>query len=435
MKETPLEQDIQEVAFAGLLQTHSEVFFCLSNSLEARRSKAWNPRHYFQLINEANALESFLDDYGARYNREYTFFTEVVASLRGFAQAGYSLSHLIGRLSSYGVDQDFPSDEPEFKNSLERVRDFVRASIVALLKAAKNEASRLGLEITPQEFPEQSFLPVSVRQKLPRNVGVEDLKEEEQKIAEVISKYLLACDMLANVGLHKIESETERRQFLGRVCTEEKARVYEATVHNLQSTYDTYIRNTVLEAKDGKLSRVRGFITISLHLFEAVTHLTHFYERHDSDIRSEQAKKEIATLVSPSEVQDVILNDLLYWSVKCLTGGRVVAEELLASYTNAKQLEVDLEDNLILHARPAALIVGIVNRYGTPVELELAGQKCNAASIIDLLLTVGSHPEEKHFVFRGDALPLNDIALLFQNDLGEGGVEKLPPGLAYLLEK
>jgi len=86
----------------------------------------------------------------------------------------------------------------------------------------------------------------------------------------------------------------------------------------------------------------------------------------------------------------------------------------------------------VLHARPAALIVGIVSRYGTPVELEVKGQNCNAGSILELLVTVGSHPDEKEFTFRGDATPLRDIALLFQYGLGEEGVDALPDELSYL---
>jgi phosphotransferase system HPr-like phosphotransfer protein len=83
-------------------------------------------------------------------------------------------------------------------------------------------------------------------------------------------------------------------------------------------------------------------------------------------------------------------------------------------------------------ARPASLIVGIVQHYAMPVELEIDGARCNAGSILELLLAVGSHPEARRFVFHGDARPLADIQALFQHALGEQGVEKLPEALAYL---
>ena len=96
------------------------------------------------------------------------------------------------------------------------------------------------------------------------------------------------------------------------------------------------------------------------------------------------------------------------------------------------ELVVELPEDLKLHARPASLVVGIVGHYGTPVELELDGQRCNAGSILELLVTVGSNPEARRYVFRGDENPLRDIGLLFQSGLGERGMDALPEQLAYL---
>ena len=52
-----------------------------------------------------------------------------------------------------------------------------------------------------------------------------------------------------------------------------------------------------------------------------------------------------------------------------------------------------------------------------------------------LLVTVGSHCEDKRFVFFGDEKPLRDIGLLFEFGLGEAGIESLPSGLSYLQSK
>jgi hypothetical protein len=62
----------------------------------------------------------------------------------------------------------------------------------------------------------------------------------------------------------------------------------------------------------------------------------------------------------------------------------------------------------------------------------LAGQSCNAASILEFLVCVGSHPDERRFIFRGDENPLRDIRILFEHGLGEDGVESLPESLDYL---
>jgi phosphotransferase system HPr (HPr) family protein len=122
----------------------------------------------------------------------------------------------------------------------------------------------------------------------------------------------------------------------------------------------------------------------------------------------------------------------LFWADRFLQSGAPIAEALLPEYTNLLELEVDLPDHLSLHARPAALIVGIVNHYATPVEMEVNGKRCNAGSILELLVTVGSQPRQRRLVFRGDERPVRDIGRLFENDLGENGMNALPVELSYL---
>lgn len=433
MQETTFEKLILERQFVGLLQAHAEVFFRLSNSLLAPGLESWNKKHFFQLISEADALESFLDDYGARYNRSYAFLTELVASLRWFAHAGYSLTHMLARLDSYGAANWGSSEEwSEARSALENGLEFLRQMAIRLIQAVRGEARRLSIELTPQAFPETNFLPVVARRRLPRSVGQAELENEEQKIGEVVTKFLRACEMLRDLRIRRIQDTRERHAYFARTCTEAQARTYEATVHNLQSTYDTHIQNTVLEARDERLNRLRGRASAALHLLQAVTHLAHFIERHETDIRSEEAKRKISELVDRSEVEAVALNVFLFWADRFLQSGVPLAEALLPEYTKLVELELELPDHLALHARPAALVVGIVNHYSTPVEMEIGGKVCNAGSILELLVAVGSQPRQRRFLFRGDERPVRDIARLFAAELGEKGLEHLPAELSYL---
>jgi len=433
MTETYFEKLILERQFVGLLQAHAEVFFRLSNSLLAPGLDSWNKKHFFQLINEADALESFLDDYGARYNRTYAFLTELVASLRWFAHAGYSISHMVGRLDSYGAPNWGSGEEwVDATRALSDGLEFLRGNAVRLITAVRAEAQRLSIELTPEAFPESNFMPVVARRRLPRSVGQAELENEEQKIGEVATKYLKACDMFADLRVRRIQDAKERHIFFSRVCTEALARTYEATVHNLQSTYDTHMQNTVFEARDERLGKLRGHASAALHLLQAVTHLAHFIERHETDIRSEEAKRKISELIDRPEVEGVALNVFLFWADRFMRSGAALADALLSEYTKNLELEFELPDHLALHARPAALIVGIVNHYSTPVEMEIGSKRCNAGSILELLVTVGSQPHQKRFLFRGDERPVRDIQRLFAAELGERGLDLLPAELAYL---
>jgi hypothetical protein len=163
-----------------------------------------------------------------------------------------------------------------------------------------------------------------------------------------------------------------------------------------------------------RLSKLRGHASAALHLLEAVTHLVHFVERHESGMRHEATERRIAALVDRTHVRDITLNHLLYWATQIVRRGRPLAEDLLPSYTNVQVSTSRSATTSPCTRGPRRLIVGIVNRYGTPVEMEIEGHKCNAASILELMVAVGSHPNARRFRFRGDEKPLRDIELLFQ---------------------
>ena len=434
MSEISLEEVIGETAFARILQTEAEMFFRLTHTLLAREDGAWNRRHYFQLMSEADALEAFLDDHGARHNRTFQLLRELVASTRGFALTGFSVTHLANRLDSYGVVGSLgPTRGEDLRASIRATRELVRGTLLTLLGSIRDQAAKLGLAFPTDAFPEDRY-EERPRLALPRNVGEEELQDDGQKVAEVTSKFLLAGRMFDALSVRRIDDEAQRETYLSSHCREEQARTYEATVHNLQSAYDTYIKNTSIEARDDRLPKLRGHASIALHLLEAVTHLTHFVERHEGTVRNDAADV-VERLVSRARVRDVTLNHLLYQASRVMATGRTVAEELLPSYTNVQAYEVQLADDLMVHARPAALIVGIVNRHATPVEVEIGTHKCNAGSILELMIAVGSNPDARRYVFRGDVNPLRDIALLFENRLGEDGIDTLPPELGYLRDR
>ncbi len=430
MSESSLEEIISEKAFAAELAGRAEPFFRLAKDLLAR-TEDWGRGPYFQLASEADGLEAQLDDHGARYNRTFSFLRELVASLRGFCQAGFSLAHLERRFPTYGVILA-PREREQAQRAITEGRRYLENTARALLQAALAESRSLGVSLPDDSLADAAPFDAGPQRKLPRNMGQEELVNDEQKVAEVASKYLQACAMLEETGIHRILDEVERDQWLSRHCSEEQARVYEATVHNLQSAYDTHVKNSAAEGADPRLPKLRGHVSAALHLLEAVTHMTHFVERHESGQRNEHIEGRIGAVVKRAEVREQTLNHLLYWASVILKRGRPLAEDLLPSYTDLQVLEVELPDTVSMHARPAALIVSIVNHYGTPVEMELDGVRCNAASILELLVAVGSHPNAKRFVFHGDIKPLSDIKLLFEYAVGENGIERLPAQLAYL---
>ncbi|MFT5199285.1 MAG: phosphotransferase system HPr (HPr) family protein [Planctomycetota bacterium] len=432
MAEPSLETIIPETGFADLLDSIAGGFANFSSAVLVSSETRWPKRFYFRLHVEADELEAQLDDYGARHNSAFCLLTELTASIRGFASAGLSLTHLSKRMDGYGINRAMePQAVSALQDGLEQARRFVQSSICRFIEAWWMECEVRGFGLKRSQTPPEA-LPVARRFRLPRDLGNEDLPDEDQRIAEVASKYLQAVDMLKACGLRQESDPSSRRKLLQAGCTEQIARVFEATVHNLQSAYDTYISNTRIEDEDTRLSQLRGHISTVLHLLEGVTHLTHFVERHESGQREEAVEGPLAKLVDRDEVQDLILNNLLAGALAALCAGASLAEELLPRYTDMQTLTVELPEHLSLHARPASLIVAIVTFHGTPVVMEINDKVANAASILEVMVLVGSNLDARIFRFRGDTKPLNDVRLLFEAGLGEEGLQKLPSQLAYL---
>lgn len=435
MTETSLDRIISEEKFATALGTEAEMFFRISNSLQFHSEPNQRQQHLFQLGIESNLLESFLDDHGAKHNRTFCFLRELVASVRGFARVAFALEHLRRRFDGYGTRlMALPDQHAAFHGAIEESTGFTLKTLFRLLGAAQEEAGACGLQKVTKFFPEERLSTGLVNIQLPHNVGDEALEEEDQRVAEVASKYLQVCAMFRDIGVAPIADADARERFFVKECTEERARVYEATVHNLQSAYDTYIRGTTLEGANEHLAGLRGHASAAFHLLKCVTGLTHFVERHEAGTRQDDQKKRMGRLIARADVREVTLNTLLFWASELVLLGEPFAREILSNFSTLQELELDVPEGVTVHARPASLVVAIVNHYEMPVEMEVGGSVCNAASILEVLINAGSNPEERRYVFRGDARPLEDIKSLFEAGLGEHGLDKLPASLSYLCE-
>lgn len=434
MPEVSLEERIEEQEFAQLLAPKCTALRHQSASIVNSPTAKVYKAQFFDLIHESNTLETFLDDYGARYNQAFSFLRELTASIRWIGLAGYSLKHLKARLRSYQIERWTESRLQEaIDGSLVQASQTIDTWIRGLLQEFESEATRLGLGLSPKRADNAEENGLENRRKLARNLGQAELVDEDQKIAGVATSFMHVCESFSEIGFRELSDAEELAAFFSLNCTESGIRVLEAQVHNLQSTYDTYIQNTVLESKDERLPRLRGCVSVALHALEASLYLAHFVERHEDVTRSHgESTLRIQEIVQRSELQALVVNHLMFVANQVLQAGLVLAEALVPTYTNVCEMRLELSDGTTLHARPAALIVGIVNHHGTPVELEIGDQRCNASSILELLVAVGSNPHERVFTFHGDERPLNDIRLLFENRLGESGLESLPPELAYL---
>lgn len=418
---------LREEDFVSVLDPETRQLGGLAMAILARRELMDRPSVMAALFEHCDVLEDFLDDYGARQNRLYAPFREFVASLRWISRVkGVSL-HLTRRLPRFRVADDGLIGDVE--TALAEARDTLDGFLAALLEALVAEAREVGLDVT-ESTPMPDTAAVERRLVLPRNLEADDGVAEDEHIAEIATKFIQVLDGARQLNLRHVRRKADLPEFVAHHATEERCRRYESSVHNIQSMYDTYIQGTTFEQQNEWVGELRGHASIAFHLLEMTTDLIHFYERHENDVRHEDARERITALVPKEAVLHVAVNLGLRPAYLAVEGAADVAQRILSTFVNQDEVELSLPEGIVLHARPLALIVQVARHYGTPIELSFDGKPCSASSLMGLIMLVGEHPRPDTITAQGDAKALQDLKALFDTGLGERG--DLPERLDYL---
>jgi hypothetical protein len=406
----------------------------IANGLMETTTEQWAQRQLVQLDRCATEVETFLDDFGARRNTTFFRIRETVAVVRWLASSLSSMVHLHGRLPGYVVaDRNWTNKvlAPRVREGALRLGRILNKALQGL----REEWLRADLQWPDGALRVESLGPGQEVHQLPNDrLAVDDRLQIERSSegARLANRLLVLASGWTKEATIPPSNLEARRKFMAKFCTEEIARRFEARIHNLQSTYDTLVAGSPEEESSPELLVIRGTASQALHLLEMVTGLTHLYERHDIFERHGESRRLFESLVDQDQLLETIISDGVTLSYQCLKRASSVAEALVAELIVQESAQLTLPAGLVMHARPLALIVGIVQKYGTPVEVMVGGQKSSAASMMQMLILVGSHPEESAYEFFGDGPPLQDISLLFAHNLGEDGLLALPEKLSYL---
>ncbi len=375
----------------------------------------------------AHVLETWLDDFGARQNRTFVTFGELVACVRGLSVVRETNLHLGRRLGNYHT----LVDARPLVADLQRSGEVLARALHRLLEVLQREAARLGLAWQPADAADSEDELLSQRRLLPRNLGEEETVDERQHIAEIGTRFLQVLQTSRSLDLGFSRPREALPEFVHERATEERCRWYESSVHSIQSMYDTYVLHTSVERDHPWLQSLRGHTSVALHLLEMATALVHFYERHENDIRHEPARQAITAVVPKDAVLDVAVNVCLRYAYLYVESASATAHQILRTFVRQATTTLCMPTGVTLHARPLALIVQVARHYGTPLEIAFDGEVCPASSLMALILVGGRHPRPKEIRVTGDARALRDLEQLFQSGLGEGG-RALPPELDYL---
>ncbi len=428
-----------DAGFAEKIHLFSEEFLrCVIYIRETEPAReTFTKRLYAKMVSSSKLLEDFLDIHGAKNNSNWYYYRELVSTVRNLSEASYSQKHIFKRFPIYNLAET----EEGFEGGGYATHKFLVSSLRRISRSAIREAKRLGIEFPEDRFSWDDFPGIASQIVLNADIDDENMEEEKRSIVKITTAFLRVAKEFETLGFYEPYSLDQIQALVPSSFNEQETRRYEMVVHSLQSSFDTYVTRGALRVGDIKLKRLRGYISIVLHLLELSRRLLHYYERHLLEVGYKNIYKEVrhklASAVSPEEILDRIVNYGLYYIWYFLVQGQDVAQELLNENMEQGSVTVGIPQELGFHSRPCMLVAKIVEHYGGQVELLVNSDRFDASSVLDIQWAGGKIQKEgiKEVVFKGDARALKDIQILSSVNYGEDSMGKgipLPRELSYL---
>ncbi|MGB9678090.1 MAG: hypothetical protein ACPLZ9_05665, partial [Candidatus Ratteibacteria bacterium] len=261
------EKEIKE-EFLPQLQKGIKNLLKILNQINTKSSLP--PRELsFALMKEADEFETFLDEFGANHNKKFFILREMVAAIRWFNFFLFQGLHLYTRTKHYKLSVS-AEEHQEFRNDLKKRLIYVYRIIKKISKKFFEECKLLGLKTNRIEVYSEKLFPQLQRKILPPDIDEEIAEEREERVFEILIKFLNTTEEF-NLFLCYKQSDLLKEEIIEK---------FRSLFGQLESLYDTYIKNTVHEIEIPDFKKVRGHIAVSLHLLEMAKALVHFYERH-----------------------------------------------------------------------------------------------------------------------------------------------------------
>jgi len=218
-------------------------------------------------------------------------------------------------------------------------------------------------------------------------------------------------------------------------------RRYEMLIHNIQSSFDSYVVNTRSSNENLKLEQLRSHFSIVFNILQVMGRLLHFYERHLYDIGFKDVYKNVSESLSELIDRDVLLdravNFCLFYAWRFLSSGKALASQVLNENMETSVIDVGIPRDRGFHSRPSLLVAKIVQHYGGEVQMLINNDVFDASSVLDIQWAGGKIKKEEieNVQFKGDLRALNDLKILAGVNYGEDHMGKgipLPKELSYL---
>ena len=394
---------------------------------------------YSKLVNTSRILEDFLDFHGAKTNKEWVFYRELAATIQHLSLACYSQRHVLNRLNFYSFENDY---EETFKKEAVDTLKIMQNAIKLAGFSAIDEARRLNINV-PETGYNMSFFPgISSSQQLDNNIDDFSYSHKQQEnLTRIATEFLEVIKEFDQFAFYERYNLKKIHEIVPEQINEVTIRRYEMLIHNIQSSFDSYVVNIKSSSEKLMLDQLRSHFSIVFHILQVLGRLLHFYERHLYDTGFKDVYKNVSIslsyVIDPAVLLDRSVNFCMFYAWKFLSSGKAIASQILNENMETSLIDVTIPKDRGFHSRPSLLVAKIVQHYGGEVKMIVNGDVFDAASVLDIQWAGGKIKKEEveNVQFKGDSRALNDLKTLASVNYGEDHMGKgipLPKELSYL---
>ena len=377
----------------------------------------------FSIMREVDAIETFLDDYGASHNKKFFYFRELIGSIRWINIAIFQGLHILARMKSYNLDID-EQVKDRFINDLKKIITLYLTTLKNLAVILQEEALKIGLkkQKTREKYGKKERLIEIQKKILPPDIEEDTGKEKEEQAISIMIKFLESAERF-NTFVCSMKSEEE--------ITEEIMEKYRSIFHQIESLYDTFLKNTDIEYKYQELKNIRSYVALSLHLLEMGKALAHFYERHSDKVRRYSTSTRISNLVSNFTIKETLREFILNYSIYFLLAGKSTsvrifkkmgmdADEFIYSTKKLILYSYRIED---FHIRPVMPVTQIAGKYKLDTYLYYNRNRYDLKSPVEMAIAIpdireGLSKENVEIMIQGPRKSVNEICEFLKERCG-----------------
>ena len=392
-----------------------------------------------RLIGTSHVLEDFLDFHGAKKNKQWVLYRELSATIRHLSLACYAQRHILNRFRFYLFDkEEYKEFEQQARDNLIIIQEAIKESAPLILQ----EAKCLSIDV-PNEHDDLSYFPsASSVHRLVHDIDDSDSKNsQKENLTRIASEFLEIVKSFDEFAFYEPHDKKRIYEIVPQKINEVTIRKFEMLVHNLQSSFDSYVVAAKTPSENSQLEQFRSHFSIVYHLLQIMGRLLHFYERHLYNIRFKDVYKSVSQklsrIIDPDVLLEISVNFCLFYAWKFLFSGKTLASEILNRNMEVGVIKVGIPEDRGFHSRPSLLVAKVVQHYGGEGKMHVKNDVFDASSVLDIQWAGGGIKKEniKIVKFKGDARALNDLKILASVNYGEDNLGKgipLPKELSYL---